>query len=84
MKVYLVEEEWGNDCGGGRNVIGIYDHIAKAGWSVWEKLDLYKRRGKISGDLPSLDEIIESNGAKWLKDTGSIGGEFTISEHEVK
>lgn len=84
MKVYLVEEEWGNDCSGSRNVIGIYDHIAKAGWSVWEKLDLYKRRGKIGGNLPSLDEIIESNGAKWLKDTGSICGEFTISEYEVK
>lgn len=84
MKVYLVEEEWDNDWVVGRGIVGVYNHITKAAWSIWEKLDLLKRRGKISGDLPSLDEIIDSNGAKWLKDTGSIGGEFTISEYDVK
>ena len=62
--VYLVEQIWIMNGENGRSSIGIYDHISKAAWAIWEDIDRIRKLSSKEYPIPSVKQIIKNKGVQ--------------------
>ena len=82
MHAYVVENIYGREPIYTSNIVGVFDHINKAAWTVWETLNRMYSEGMIEDDAPSIVDIIKSNGANY-KRVGKFEGLLKITKYEV-
>lgn len=82
MDVYIVENVYGKEPIYTRDIIGVYDHISKAAWTVWELLNQMFGDKPIEDDAMSVNDIVKSGGANYKRADG-FKGELKITKYTV-
>ena len=81
--VYLVEQIWIMSGENGRSSIGIYDHISKAAWAIWEDIDRIRKLSSKEYPIPSVKQIIKNKGVQGYCDEGDTIA-YKITKFDVE